>query len=92
MSALFHAVNDHDVFNKLFSHPIDLYKNIGINLQLEKVVAYNLLPFLAGEAPSERTFSIVLRFMKFDRTRMSTEMLTQTTFFKKRKIAIDIDY
>lgn len=91
LRVLFETIQKLGRFNKWKTNPIDIYTDVSVNLRLSRELALDFLAMPAGEAPSERIFSIASRVMKFDRTRMSAAMLANTTFIKKNKLALGIN-
>ncbi len=70
-AALYRAVEQSGMFNEWTKDPIDLHPENSHNLQLARGVAFDVLSEAAGEAPSERIFSIASRVMGTDFTPMS---------------------
>lgn len=83
------AVTKVNVFGKWTVDPMILYHG-DCKLRLAKSLALDILSIPAGEAPSERIFSIASRVIKFDRSRMAAEQVSTVTFIKKNTRALDI--
>lgn len=88
---LFKAVSDSKLVGNWSADPMDLYRRGKWNLQLSREVALDVLSVPAGQAASERVFSIASRVIKFDRCRMSAEQVCMTTFVKKNTKALGLD-
>lgn len=68
--------------------PMTIFSDRNHNLQLARVVALDVLSVPAGEAPSERIFSIASRVIGFDRAKMSAKYVALCTFVKKNRRAL----
>lgn len=90
LSELHKAVTRFDVFEKWNVDPMLLYHE-DCKLKLAKSVALDVLSIPAGEAPSERIFSIASRVIKFDRSRMGAEQVSRVAFIKKNKRALNLE-
>lgn len=84
------TVTSLNVFEKWNVDPMILYRG-DCKLKLSKSVALDVLSIPAGEAPSERIFSIASRVIKFDRSSMGAEQVSTVTFIKKNSRALHID-
>eukprot|EP00171_Calliarthron_tuberculosum_P003086 IDg3086t1 len=84
------AITKLDVFEKWDVNPMRLYRG-DCKLKLGKSVALEVLSIPAGEAPSERIFSIASKVIKFDQARMGAEQVCAVTFIKKNTRALNIE-
>lgn len=87
LKTLFDEVNRTNAFKKWYTNPIDMYKKSS-RLQLCSVIAPDILCVPAGEAPSERIFSIASRVIKADRSSMRAQLVAKATFIKKNKLSL----
>lgn len=75
-------------FQKWDTNPIESYMDSVLSFKLVKSVALDFLFITAGEAASERIFSIAYRDIKNDQTCLSPSLLISTTFIKNNKRAM----
>lgn len=81
------ALNKNRDFSML-ADPMSIFRDPLANLQLARAVALDVLSVPAGEAPSERIFSIASRIIGTNRAKMSARSVTRNTFIKKNRRAL----
>lgn len=91
LAFLFRAVNNSGMVGKWDKNPLDMFIKHSSKLKLSRSVALDVLSVPAGQAASERVFSIASRIYKYDRSSMSPQQVSEATFIKKNIRALGMN-